>query len=220
MTDVESFMCKIVSWKEITEWTKNVVQKMKDSGFNPNVVIALIRGGLVPARLICDHLHQKNLYAVKVEHWGITAQTDMQAKLVQGLDLDLSGKKILVVDDITDTGESMRLATEHLKEKGPSEMRSATLLHIAHSKFEPDFFDVFVPEDEWTWFIFPWNFHEDLRTLCGKTLTVPKSIEEIRASLKKQFEIIVDKDTIEGAMIEMHERGDVTHDDGMWEKME
>ena len=220
MTDVESFLCKIVSWEEITDWTKNVVKKMKDSGFKPDMVIGLIRGGLVPARLICDHLHQKNLYAVKVEHWGITAQTDMQAKLVQGLDLDLSGKKILVVDDITDTGESMRLATEHLKEKGPTEMRSATLLHIAHSKFKPDFYDVYVPEDQWTWFIFPWNFHEDLRTLCAKTLTGGKNVNEIQAALKEQFKIDVDCEMIEGAMIELQERGEVVDKDGKWDKKE
>jgi hypoxanthine phosphoribosyltransferase len=218
MTDVETFLCKIVSWDEISLWAKRVVQKIKAAEYKPDVVVALIRGGLVPARLICDHLHLKNLYAVKVEHWGITAQTDMKAKLIQGLDLDLTGKRVLVVDDITDTGESMRLATEHLEEKGPGQMRSATLLHIAHSKFEPDFYDILVPKDEWTWFIFPWNFHEDLRTLTTKTLSTCKDIGEVADALKLQFKIKVDNETVEGALLELKERGEVICKDGKWEK--
>src|SRR5512137_3053938 len=139
MAEEEKFVCKVVTWDEIDLWAKNVVKKIRASGFKPDMVVALIRGGLVPARLICDHLHLKNLFAVKVEHWGITAQADMKAKLVAGLDLDLKGKKVLVVDDITDTGESLTLCSEHLRAKGPTELKYATLLHIAHSKFEPDF---------------------------------------------------------------------------------
>jgi hypoxanthine phosphoribosyltransferase len=220
MTDVESFNCKVVAWDEIDTWAKNVVKKIRASDFKPDLIVALIRGGLVPARLICDHLHLKNLYAVKVEHWGITAGKDMKAKLIQGLDLDLSGKKVLVVDDITDTGESMRLATNHLKEKGPAEIRSATLLHIAHSSFEPDFFDVHVPKDQWTWFIFPWNLHEDLRTLASKTLTCAKAIDEITFSMMEQFNIDVDDDLVEGALLELVERGQVSCKDGKWEKCE
>lgn len=220
MTDVESFNCNVVAWDEIDKWAKNVVNKIRSSGFKPEVVVGLIRGGLVPARLICDHLHLKNLYAVKVEHWGITAGKDMKAKLIQGLDLDLSGKKVLVVDDITDTGESMRLATEHLKEKGPADIRSATLLHIDHSSFEPDFYDVLVPKDQWTWFIFPWNLHEDLRTLAVKTLTCAKAIDEITDSMKAQFKIHVDGDLVEGALLELVERDEVSCKDGKWEKCE
>lgn len=216
----EKFLCKVVTWDEIDLWAKNVVKKIRDAGFKPDMVIALIRGGLVPARLICDHLHLKNLFAVKVEHWGITAQADMKAKLVQGLDLDLKGKKILVVDDITDTGESMILSTDHLKGKGPAVMKSATLLHIEHSKFKPDFYDVFVPKDKWTWFIFPWNFHEDVRTLAVKTIGTPKDTKGVVKALKDQFQIKVAQEIVEEAMLELEDRGEATCKDGKWTKVE
>jgi hypothetical protein len=218
MAEEEKFLCKVVTWDEIDLWAKNVVKKIRASGFKPDMVVALIRGGLVPARLICDHLHLKNLFAVKVEHWGITAQADMKAKLVQGLDLDLKGKNILVVDDITDTGESMILSTDHLKTKGPAVMKSATLLHIAHSKFEPDFYDVFVPKDKWTWFIFPWNFHEDIRTLALKTIGSPKDTKGVVKALKDQFQIKADREVVEEALLELEDRGEAVCKDGKWAK--
>ena len=218
MTEEEKFMCKVVTWDEIDLWAKNVVKKIRASGFKPDMVVALIRGGLVPARLICDHLHLKNLFAVKVEHWGITAQADMKAKLIQGLDLDLTGKKILVVDDITDTGESLLISTAHLKTKGPAVMKSATLLHIAHSKFEPDFYDIYVPKEKWTWFIFPWNFHEDIRTLAVKTILTPKDVKGVTKALKDQFQIKVDLEIVEEALLELKDRGEAVQKDGKWTK--
>ena len=219
MADIEKFLCKVVTWDETDKWAKGVVKKIRSSAFKPDIVVALIRGGLVPARLICDHLHIKNLFAVKVEHWGITAQADMKAKLVAGLDLDLKGKKVLVVDDITDTGESMLLSMDHLKTKNPAVLKSATFLHIEHSKFEPDFYDVFVPKNKWTWFIFPWNFHEDIRTLAIKTLGTPKDIKGVAKALKDQFQIKVDTDIVEEALLGLTDRGEASLKGGKWTKV-
>jgi len=218
MAEEEKFLCKVVTWDEIDIWAKNVVTKIRAAGFKPDMVVALIRGGLVPARLICDHLHLKNLFAVKVEHWGITAQADMKAKLVQGLDLDLKGKKILVVDDITDTGESMMLSTDHLRTKGPAVMKSATLLHIEHSKFEPDFYDVFVPKEKWTWFIFPWNLNEDMRTILPKTLHVHKTVKEIRAAFSEQFFIEPPEAVVRTTLSDLAAEGKIISRGARWEK--
>jgi hypoxanthine phosphoribosyltransferase len=216
----EKFKCKVVSWNEITNWGDSVSSKITMSGWRPDVVIGLIRGGLVPARILCDHLQIKSLYAVKVEHWGITAHPDQKAKLVQGIDLDLADQKVLIVDDITDTGESMHLASEHISEKGPAEVKSATLLHIEHSVFEPDFYDVFVSKNDWTWFIFPWNFHEDLRTLIPKTLSCCRDIEGIQSALRDQFQIAIKNDTIQKTMKQLEEMDKVIQKPEGWEKKE
>ncbi len=218
MVEEAKFPCKIVTWDEIDHWTKNVVKKIRTAGYKPDMIVALIRGGLVPARLVCDHLCIRNLFAIKVEHWGITAQADMKAKLVQSLDLDLKGKKILVVDDITDTGDSMTLSAEHLRAKAPTELKSATLLHISHSKFEPDFYDVLVPKEKWAWFIFPWNFYEDMRTLALKTLWTPKDTKGVVKALKDQFQITVDKPIVEEALLELKNHGEVVLKHGKWLK--
>lgn len=193
---MEDVRCKIVSWEEVEDWADKLSEKIK-KGFKPDIVIGLTRGGWVPARLICDRLKIKNLLAVKTEHWGLTATKDGKAKLVHGIGMDIEGKNILVIDDITDTGQSLALAIEHIKEKNPKEIKSATLLHITHSNIIPDFYVVEVPKEEWTWFIFPWNFNEDIRNFVEKASNHSKETNEIKELLKKHCQIDVDERVIE-----------------------
>ncbi len=217
---VERFRCQLVSWKDIEHWSKDIVKKVMESGYEPEIVIGLARGGLVPARLIADYLNIKDLYAVKTEHWGLTATPDGQAKLAQGLQVSIDGKKVLVVDDITDTGQSLKLAIEHIAEHNPEEIKSATLLHITHSHYEPDYYSQVVPEDQWTWFIFPWNVYEDMRNLIPKTLYRPRKTEEIVSAMKEQFQIDVEPQLIQEVLEDLERRGKVKREGEVWELVE
>lgn len=207
----DTFRCQIVTWDEIVTWASAVGARIKQSDFHPEVIIGLTRGGWLPARLLCDILAIRRLYAVKVEHWGVTAQPDGKARLIQGLTTDISGRQVLLVDDITDTGESLELARQHVAEASPRDLRSATLLHITHSKFTPDFYEVEVPKEEWAWFIFPWNLHEDLRTLVPKALDeTPRSVAEIKDALQSGFQLDLAHDLIEGTLLELTQAGTAT----------
>jgi len=203
---MQNYKCKIVKWSDIEKWTKGLVKKMISSGFRPEIVVGLTRGGWVPARLICDHLGIKNLYAVKTEHWGITATRTGNAVLAQPLCVDIKGKDVLIVDDITDTGQSLKLAIEHIKGLEPKTLKSATLLHIDHSMIVPDFYYVHVPKEDWTWFVFPWNFNEDIRTLVKKVLEDSKEAvaeKKVRTLLKNRFQINVEPYKIKVALNEL-----------------
>jgi len=188
--------CKIVSWSEIEEWTNDVGNKMSSDGFKPDVVIGLTRGGWVPARLLCDLLNIKDLYAVKTEHWGVTATRDGDARLAQKLSADVRGKRVLLMDDITDTGKSLSLAIQHVRSFKPKSLRSATLLHITHSSIVPDYYSVEVPAENWTWFIFPWNFNEDIRTLVKNAMEHGRSPSTIKKTLSEYCKISVSEDII------------------------
>lgn len=214
----ESFRCKLVTWDEIAGWTAEVANRIRDSGCRATVIIGLTRGGWVPARLLCDHLKVKKLYAVKTEHWGITANPDGRALLTQELNINIENDSVLVVDDITDTGESMTLAMAHLFKMKPKELRNATLLHITHSKIEPEFYAVEVPKEMWTWFIFPWNLNEDMRTILPKTLLVPRTAKEIGAAFKKQFFIGPAEAIIRRALRDLEAEGKITRRGTKWER--
>jgi hypothetical protein len=214
----ESFRCKLVTWDEITSWTAGVAEKIRDCGCKPTVIIGLTRGGWVPARLLCDHLKVKKLYAVKTEHWGITANPDGRALLTQELNINIESDSVLVVDDITDTGESMTLAMAHLYKMKPRELRNATLLHITHSKIEPEFYTVEVPKEKWTWFIFPWNLNEDMRTILPKTLHVHKTVKEIRAAFSEQFFIEPPEAVVRTTLRDLAAEGKIISRGARWEK--
>jgi uncharacterized protein len=219
MADIESFKCKLVSFDEISKWTLDVSRQVRDSGYKPTVIIGLTRGGWVPARLLCDHLQVKKLYAVKTEHWGVTANQDGKALLTQELNVSIENETVLIVDDITDSGESLILACSHIKELKPKTLKTATLLHITHSNVEPDFYSVKVPKEVWTWFIFPWNLNEDMRTLLPKTLYEGKTEQEIVQAFHDQFQVDVSEDLVRNALKDLESMGKTKRTGRYWIKI-
>ncbi|MFA5313728.1 MAG: phosphoribosyltransferase [Methanomassiliicoccales archaeon] len=218
MVEIEGFKCKLVTFDEISKWTLDVSRQIRDSGYNPTVIIGLTRGGWVPARLLCDHLQVKKLYAVKTEHWGVTASQDGKALLTQELNVNIENENVLIVDDITDSGESLILACEHVKAMKPKELMTSTLLHITHSSTEPNFYSVKVPKEIWTWFIFPWNLNEDMRTLLPKTLYEGKTEQEIVEAFKAQFQIDVSEDLVRNALKDLEAAGKTKRTGRYWVK--
>jgi hypoxanthine phosphoribosyltransferase len=208
--------CRLVNWTDIQEWSEKVAEKVRASGYVPDIIVGITRGGWVPARILCDVMGIKNLYSLKTEHWGVTAAPDGEAKLVAKPEIDLSGKKVLLVDDITDTGASLQLALDWVNGQGPADAKIATLLHINHSKLEPEFYTVEIAGDEWAWFIFPWNLHEDIRTLLPKTLYKERDVTSISGAFRAQFNIVVERETLEAALKQLEDSGAVKAGDGVY----
>lgn len=214
---MENFECWLPSWDYLNNSCKIIVKKINEEKFKPDVVIALSRGGFVPARTICDMLIIKDLVSIKVDHWGITANMGGKASIRYPLKADLTGKKILVVDDITDSGESMIVSIDFIKSLNPKEIKTAAALYIKTSKFKPDYYG---EEIEWKWVIFPWNYVEDMCNIMPKVLNEePKNINEIRNGLKKNFKIDISEEAVAEILGELEERNAVIEDSKGWLKL-
>ncbi len=161
---------KIVSWDEIVKWTKGLSQKIKDSVWTPDVVVAVARGGYVPARLLCDFLDITDLLSVQSQHWTEAARAAEKAILKYPYKVDMEGKNVLVVDDIVDTGETLLLARDYIRrEWRPVEVKVAALQWISPvAKFEPDYY--YLEVRDWTWFQYPWTRLEDLQQFIARIL--------------------------------------------------
>jgi hypoxanthine phosphoribosyltransferase len=103
----------------------------------------------------------------------------------------LKEKKLLIVDDITDTGKSLITSLEYLKKFNARDLRVAAMQYIPESKFKPDYFAEEIKV--WTWFIYPWNWIEDTSTLIVRLMAAKKekywTLADIQKGLKNQFEI-------------------------------
>jgi Predicted phosphoribosyltransferases len=97
---------KLVSWEEIVDWNMRLAKLIEDSGWLPDVIVAIARGGYVPARLLCDFLDVTDLISVQSQHWVEAAIVAERAILRYPYKLDMSDKKVLIVDDIVDTGKA------------------------------------------------------------------------------------------------------------------
>ena len=209
------FKAKLVTWKEIVDWCLKLRSSIVGK-YSPDAIIGLSRGGLIPARLLSDYLWIKDLFSVKTEHWGITASKDGEARITTDSSLPVRGKNVLIVDDITDTGSSMKLAVDTIKKLEPASIKTSTMLHIEHSTFVPDYYASSVSAKEWTWFIFPWNVYEDILNLTGKVLQAPMNEKDLSSSLKENFGLEIDDKYLAELLHNFANSGKVVSSGGMW----
>lgn len=199
----DAFECELMSWDLFDKLAKNVAKNINDSGFKPDFMVGLARGGWVLSRVLCDYIGVKDLVSLKVEHWGVTATPDGKAQIKYPFDIDLTGRHVLVVDDITDTGESMMVAVDYVKSKIPASIKTAALRHIEGSKFTPDYYGDVI---SWRWVVFPWNFVEDMCNIVPKVAEDADSLDEVKRLLKERHNIDLTLEQIEEINAELERR--------------
>lgn len=145
---------EILTWQGFGGATRDLAQSIADSGFVPDIIIGVARGGLVPAGALSYALGVKLLDAVNVEFYTDVHETLPDPVLLAPmLDVEsISGRKVLVVDDVADSGRTLALVLE-LLEGYQSETRSAVIYRKPRSLVEPDY--VWKATDEWI--VFPWS---------------------------------------------------------------
>ena len=182
----DAFECEVMTWELFEKLAKIVADEIIKSGYKPDFIVGLARGGWVLSRVLCDYLGIKDLVSLKVEHWGVTATPDGKAQIKYAFNVNLTGRDVLVVDDITDTGDSMIVAVDYVKTKNPASIKTAALRHIEGSKYIPDYFGDVIT---WRWVVFPWNFVEDMCNIVPKASEGAKSLDEVKKRLKDRYKI-------------------------------
>jgi hypoxanthine phosphoribosyltransferase len=197
MSDLpEEFNCTVTNWEYIYGLCRDVSDGVKRADFEPDVVVALARGGWFAGRCICDFLGLDDLTSLKMEHYVGTAQKtgepEVRYPMPEG---SVEGKDVLIIDDIADTGGSIRRAEEYVTERDPGEVRTATLQLLGTSEVEPDF--VGERLEEWTWVVYPWNFIEDMVDLVVGTMEKADEERFDREDVRHYLAIYHDLDRIE-----------------------
>ncbi len=152
-----------LTWDDVQSLTEEVARKVRASGFSPEVIVAVSRGGFDPARILCDQLDVRRLACVQVESYDGMNRTK-EPVVVIPVNADLREKRVIVVDDVSDSGASLLKARDHTLSKGASESRTATLHVKPWSKFRPDYFAGSAD----AWVVYPWELRETLLVVAGK----------------------------------------------------
>ncbi len=165
------------SWNAFYRLCGRLYERITKSGFHPDTIIAIARGGYAPARILADFYGVMNLISLKIEHYH--GPDKMPRAVVRyPLGADISGQKLLLVDDVSDSGDTFDVALKHIAECGtPADLRTAVLHHKTTSRFEPDYFAQRIVK--WRWITYPWAVVEDMTVLALRLQPPPRNIDEL-----------------------------------------
>jgi hypoxanthine phosphoribosyltransferase len=187
--------CEVVTWGRFYGLCRRLGAIVRASGFRPDMIVAVGRGGWMPGRVLSDLLGLMDLTSFKVEHYR-GARREPLARVRYPLAADVSGRRVLLVDDVSDTGDTYRVALEHLQERSaPAEVRTAALHHKVVSTYRPDFYATRVVR--WRWVIYPWAVVEDLSGLVAAMEPRPDSVEAMAERLRAGHGIRASRQTLE-----------------------
>jgi len=212
----DKFKCVITNWDYIYDLCRHVSNDVKRSGYQPDTIIALARGGWFAGRVLCDFLGLNDLTSLKIEHYVGTANAGGGPAIRYPLaDKAVEGKKVLIVDDICDTGKSIVHSKEYVSEQNPADIRTAVLQYLYTSEVKPDYIGEEL--EEWGWIVYPWNFIEDMIDIISRLMAKEKldewTIQKIRSGLLKYHNIdpisfeIAQPDRLDEILAEMVRRG-------------
>lgn len=172
---------EVPTWKQIYNMLLNLADKIRYNGFKPDLIVGVSRGGWTPARVISDLMGNANLANVRAEFYTGVAETKEEPVLTQPVSVKVAGKKVLIVDEIADTGKSLKLVKGHIIEKGASEVRIATVYYKPWSIVKPDYYE----KETSCWVVFPWEIKETVRRVIKKHKKKKNLIEKEIAKLVK-----------------------------------
>ncbi|MDR1355390.1 MAG: phosphoribosyltransferase [Propionibacteriaceae bacterium] len=145
---------EILTWSDFGAGARVLAQQIADSGFDPDVMIAVARGGMIPTGAISYALGKKLNDCINVEFYTDRNETLSDPVLLAPLlDIDsISDRRLLVIDDVVDSGRTMALVQQLLRGFG-AEVRSCVLYAKPTTVVAPDY----VWRHTADWIIFPWS---------------------------------------------------------------
>ncbi|MBE0512862.1 phosphoribosyltransferase [Candidatus Bathyarchaeota archaeon] len=170
---------EIPSWDQIYKLLLNLASTVRKNGFEPDIIVGVSRGGWPPARVMSDLLENPKVANVAAEFYIDVAETKGKPVITQPVSVSVKGKKVLVVDDVADTGESLRLVRSHLEEQGATEVKTATIYYKPWSVIIPDYYE----KETSSWIIFPWERKETVRKIVEKYKRQGNSIDTAKEKL-------------------------------------
>jgi len=170
---------EVPSWDEIYDMLLRLAERIRGDRFHPDVIVGVSRGGWPPARVMSDLLGNPELANVRVEFYVGVAETKGEPVITQPLSVPVEGKRVLIMDDVADTGKSLRLVRDHVEKNGATEIKLATIYYKPWSEIKPDYY---VRETE-AWIVFPWERKETVRNMVERCKVKEIPLEEVKRRL-------------------------------------
>jgi hypoxanthine phosphoribosyltransferase len=176
MFDGVNYACP--TWEQMGSFSFELAKQIMDSGESFDRIVALARGGWTWSRDLTDALKITEISSVRIKSYaGVNKSSE--PIISQPLTDSISGEKILLFDEVIDSGVTIKKAKDYLAIMGAKSIRVAALCYKPRSEVKPDF----LAFETSAWVVFPHEIREFVEDVKAKWLVNGLSIKEIKARL-------------------------------------
>lgn len=150
----------ILSWRDVTAIAKKLAHQIGESGFQPEVIVSVLRGGAIPGVLLSHHLDIQSVTTLTIRTTtSEKAYAERREPRPNGLGIErhVAKKRVLLVDDVANTGRTLNAAKNLLQKSGCRDLRVAILIRDTWGGlfYPADYVGKELP----MWVQFPWEKH-------------------------------------------------------------
>lgn len=144
------------SWDQLAHLCFKLARQINHVGKTYNGIVVIARGGLTWSRVLADYLNIPEIESVRVKLYRGINNTFKKPEVIQSIKAEIRDQKILLFDDVADSGQTLEFVKKLLFEKEAKEVDTATLFYKPSSKTVPDFYD----HQTDAWIVFPHEIRE------------------------------------------------------------
>lgn len=158
-----------LTWDDIMRLCRSLAQTIQ-ADYEPDVIVGIAKAGLIPATILASML-RRDLYPIRLSRRQRDIVVRQRPAWAVPLSEDVAGKTVLIVDEISATGETLREAHKEANRLGARRVRTCTL-YVHSDSFRPSYYAL----ESDALIIQPWDFEVLER---GKWIVHPEYEEEI-----------------------------------------
>lgn len=140
-----------LSWHDVEKAIEALAITIRED-YDPDIIIGIARGGLIPAVRLSHLFNDLLMRVIHVKYYENVDETRDEPEIFWSDVGKLEGN-VLIVDDVADTGNTLEVVLNHLKDRVEGELEICTVAYKPSSKIKPDYY---VYETE-KWIVFPWE---------------------------------------------------------------
>lgn len=156
MSEAQGYSGKqYLSWQDITNLVSKLLGQLNPNDFD--CILAVTRGGMIPACLVSEATDQRNILTAAVMFYTDVGETIKDPVFLQfPSDSLLYGKRVLIVDDVWDSGKTAVAVRERIKMAGGHPQVAVLHYKPLKSQFPGDAPDYYAAETD-AWIVYPWD---------------------------------------------------------------
>ncbi|HAR99893.1 MAG: Phosphoribosyltransferase [Candidatus Moranbacteria bacterium GW2011_GWC2_37_73] len=149
-------MVSKISWHEVAQAVENIADQISKDGFEADYIIGITTGGIIPLGLLVKKIKIEKILTVSAKSYEKEKQGELDISYLP--EANLKGMKVLLIDEIADTGQTLKQISQILIDKyDTGEIRTASLVvNKKNCNFLPNYFALLTDK----WVVFPWDKEE------------------------------------------------------------